>query len=167
MKKIKIAKTNMVIYDGIDELPIVNFREYNRYVLIDSGIGSDMQSVDSHLASIIRFIKLGKSEEATKELLNMRQNIALVMAGTNLKMMSFVPLIYSIDGKRVTDLSDENIKSVLEMLNRRQVSYLNVASMLAEVKKKSIQSLTSCWRVIRGRQANRTSTTSVSRSERS
>ena len=38
MKKVVINNTVLELYDGIEELPIVNFQKFNKYMLIDSGI---------------------------------------------------------------------------------------------------------------------------------
>lgn len=46
MKKVTLQGHKIEIYDSIDELPIVRFQIYNKYLLLDCGIGSDMESVD-------------------------------------------------------------------------------------------------------------------------
>ena len=47
MKTLYINNHEIKVYDSIDELPIINFQKYNKYVLIDSGLGSDIDSVNS------------------------------------------------------------------------------------------------------------------------
>jgi len=43
MKNLIVNKKVVRVYDSIDEMPIVNFQKYNKYLLIDSGIGLQMQ----------------------------------------------------------------------------------------------------------------------------
>jgi len=38
-------------------MPIVNFQKYNKYLLIDSGIGSDADDIDAHITRVAKFIK--------------------------------------------------------------------------------------------------------------
>lgn len=42
MRKIVLAKHKVELYDSIDELPIVRFHKYNKMLLIDAGVGSDL-----------------------------------------------------------------------------------------------------------------------------
>lgn len=48
MKTVKINNHELKLYDNIDEMPIVNFQKYNKYIIVDSGLGSDIDSVDEH-----------------------------------------------------------------------------------------------------------------------
>ena len=41
MKTTKIGERAVVLYDSIDELPILRFHAYNKMLLIDAGVGSD------------------------------------------------------------------------------------------------------------------------------
>ena len=57
MKTIIFKDKTIKLYDSIDELPIVNFQKYNKYILIDSGLGSDIESVDEHIVNLAKLIK--------------------------------------------------------------------------------------------------------------
>ena len=57
MKQMLINKKTICVYDSIDELPIVNFQKYNKYLMIDSGIGSDVDDIDTHITKIAKYIK--------------------------------------------------------------------------------------------------------------
>lgn len=116
MKRYIIHGKNILLYDSIDELPIINFQKYNKFLLIDTGIGSDADSIDKHISRIARYIK-DDVPMALKELQNMRQNMFMITNEISPKNMAFAALIHSIDGKKVEDLTDENLKSILEELN--------------------------------------------------
>ena len=49
MKTISLANRTIKLYDSIDEMPIENFQRYNKYIIIDAGLGSDIDSVDEHI----------------------------------------------------------------------------------------------------------------------
>ena len=75
MKVVTIKGHVIKLYDSIDELPIVNFQKYNKCILIDSGLGSDVDSVDSHIVNIARFINSGDKKQAMLELQEQHRQI--------------------------------------------------------------------------------------------
>lgn len=103
------------LYDSIDELPITRFHKYNKYLLIDSGIGSDLSDIDAHIERLYRYIS-HDSKLAVQELQNLRQSLYMVSQEISAKFLSFAVLVESIDGVKRDDLSDEGMKNTLELL---------------------------------------------------
>ena len=134
MKSLLIYKKIVQVYDSIDEMPIVNFQKYNKYLLIDSGIGSDADDIDTHIAKIAKFIKANNSKKALQELQNMRQNMYMVNSEISPKYLAFAALIHSIDGKEVNDLSDDGLKKLLQDL--KDIKHSKVINFLLWLKKK-------------------------------
>lgn len=124
----------MRVYDSIDEMPIVNFQKYNKYLLIDSGIGSDVDDIDAHIVKIAKYIKSNNNKKALQELQNMRQNIYMVNSEISPKYLAFAALIHSVDGKEVNDLSDDGLKKLLQDL--KEVKHSKVVDFLLWLKKK-------------------------------
>lgn len=134
MKSLLINKKIVRVYDSIDEMPIVNFQKYNKYLLIDSGIGSDADDIDAHIVKIAKFIKTNNNKKALQELQNMRQNMYMVNNEISPKYLAFAALIHSIDGKEVNDLSDEGLKKLLQDL--KDIKHSKVIDFLLWLKKK-------------------------------
>lgn len=134
MKSLLINKKIVRVYDSIDEMPIVNFQKYNKYLLIDSGIGSDVDDIDTHIVKIARFIKANDSKKALQELQNMRQNMYMVNNEISPKYLAFAALIHSIDGKEVNDMSDDGLKELLQDL--KDIKHSKVIDFLLWLKKK-------------------------------
>lgn len=134
MKNLLINKKIVRVYDSIDEMPIVNFQKYNKYLLIDSGIGSDADDIDAHIVKIAKFIKANNNKKALQELQNMRQNMYMVNNEISPKYLAFAALIYSIDGKEVNDLSDDGLKKLLQDL--KDIKHSKVIDFLLWLKKK-------------------------------
>lgn len=134
MKTIVINKMVIKLYDSADEMPIKNFQKYNKYLLIDSGIGSDADDIDSHITRVAKYINIGDTKKALRELQNMRQNLYMVNCQISPKHLAFAALIATIDGEAVTDLSDDNLKAILERINTVKQSAL--VEMLMNIKKK-------------------------------
>lgn len=134
MKNLLINKKIVRVYDSIDEMPIVNFQKYNKYLLIDSGIGSDADDIDAHIVKIAKYIKSNNNKKALQELQNMRQNIYMVNSEISPKYLAFAALIHSIDGKEVNDLSDDGLKKLLQDL--KDIKHYKVIDFLLWLKKK-------------------------------
>lgn len=134
MRTFDLNGKSIRVYDSIDEMPIVNFQKYNKYLLIDSGIGSDANDIDAHIVNIAKYIKANDSKNALQELQNMRQNIYMVNSGISPKYLAFAALIHDIDGKIVTDLSDDNLKAIIDNLN--DTKHSTILNYLFELKKK-------------------------------
>lgn len=135
MKSLLVNNKVVKVYDSIDEMPIVNFQKYNKYLLIDSGVGSDSDDIDAHIVKIAKYIKANDNKKALQELQNMRQNIYMVNSEISPKYLAFAALIHSIDGKELTDLSDDGLKKVLQDL--KEVKHSVVIDFLLWLKKKS------------------------------
>ena len=134
MKNVLINKKIVRVYDSIDEMPIINFQKYNKYLLIDSGIGSDADDIDAHIVKIAKYIKSNNNRKALQELQNMRQNIYMVNSEISPKYLAFAALIHSVDGKEVNDLSDDGLKKLLQDL--KEVKHSKVIDFLLWLKKK-------------------------------
>lgn len=138
MKTFILNKKVVKVYDSIDEMPIVNFQKYNKYLLIDSGIGSDIDSVDEHLVKLAKLIKTDISK-ANQELLNLRQNLHMIVSSISPKYLAFAALIHSVDGKVVTDLSDDNLNRILNEL--KAVKHSKLIDIIYRFKKKITEEL--------------------------
>lgn len=134
MKNLTINKKIVQVYDSIDEMPIINFQKYNKYLLIDSGIGSDADDIDAHITRVAKFIKANNSKKALQELQNMRQSMYMVNSEISPRYLAFAALIHSIDGKEINDLSDDNLKSILKDL--KTIKHSKVIDFLLWLKKK-------------------------------
>lgn len=129
----KINKHTVEIYDSIDEMPIQRFQKYNKYMLIDSGVGSDIQDILNHIDRTKIYIKANPSM-AVAEMENMKQAIYLVAEEMSPKYMAFAVLVHKIDGKEMNDLTDTGLKKVLEILSEAKKGWLD--GVLNSVKKK-------------------------------
>ena len=133
MKTLMLNNHEVRLYDSIDELPIVNFQKYNKYLLIDSGIGSDIEDFDAHITKLAKYIQQDRAL-AIQELKNMRQNLAMIISEISPKHLAFAALIYSIDNEVITDFSDEGLRALLGKLAELKQSKL--AEILEGIKKK-------------------------------
>lgn len=124
----------VVMYDSIEELPIVRFQAYNKMLMIDAGLGSDLTALDGHLARVSEYIKANELQNAATEIDNLRQTLYNVQNGLTPHFLSLIPLMAEVDGKAVDDLSDDGLKEVYGIL--KDVTFGRYEETAREVKKK-------------------------------
>lgn len=133
MRNVTVGGCKLEIYDSIDELPIIRFQKYNKMLLIDSGVGSDLADFDNHIERAIRFCRT-KPDATLIELENLRQNVYLIQSEVSPKHLAFCVLVKTIDGAPFDDLSDEGLKGLLARIN--QATNKDVTAQMEAVKKK-------------------------------
>lgn len=133
MKTIRIANNKVEIYDSIDDLPILRYQKFNKCLLIDSGIGSSVNDIDSHITKIAKFITLDNKESALQELQNMRQNFFMITSEISPKYLAFGVMVKSVNGVEQLDLSDEALKALVERLN---INNSLLSKIVEDIKKK-------------------------------
>lgn len=129
-----IAGHRVRLYDAIDDLPIVRFQKFQKYLLIDAGVGGDIASFDRHCEKMRRYMGKGKTDLAMQEAQNLRQCVYMIQEGLNPAHRAFACLVESIDGERTEDLSDTGLAKVIERLGGMTAG--EAASELGAVKKK-------------------------------
>lgn len=134
MRTTKIGKYNVEMYDAIEELPMQRFHKYNKMLLIDAGIGSDLADFDRHIEKAVVYARSKTPELAATELDNMRQNVYFIQTGLSPRHLAFAVLIKSIDGKECNDLSDDGLQKIVDMF--ADVPVKDIAAEFSEVKKK-------------------------------
>lgn len=134
MKTLSIANRTIKLYDSTDEMPIEVFQKYNKYIIMDAGLGSDIDSVDEHIMKVARLIKAGDQVKAMRELQNMRQAMHLIISEVSPRNMAFAALVYSIDGKKVESISDTSLQELMHDIS--EVSEHTILNTIYEMKKK-------------------------------
>lgn len=125
MKTFKLGSHKLTMYDDITELPMRRFHVFNKMMLVDSGIGSDLTDVDKHLEKIKAYIKTKKPDMAIQEVENLRTNIYFV--GTHIcpRYLAFASLVTELDGEKCEDLSDDGLKRIVDKLDDVPMPALN------------------------------------------
>lgn len=120
-------------YDTIDELPISRFHKYSKYILVESGIGSDIGAIDAHISKILRYMGVD-IKKAHQELLNLRQCLYMISTGIDTKYRGFLYLTHKVDGVIWEDFSDSGVDALYEMIIEESVK--RMCEVMGEVKSK-------------------------------
>jgi len=142
MQFIRLNGNYIELYDSIRELPVYNFNEYNRYLMLDSGIGSGGEAIGKKIGKVMAYLNMKNIEDASKELQNLYHSMTFTISTTNPKMYSFCVLIKAINGKPFgDDLSKERLDKTIKELSRKGLTFDKLCGFLDSVKKKLIASL--------------------------
>ena len=139
MNEVKIGKHKVELYDDINQLSVKRYHAFNRMLLVDAGIGSDIADFDRHIERVRAYDKKEQKDNLLAELQNLRQSVYFILNGINPKMMAFAALVTKIDGSACDDLSDDGLRKVVERIN--DAPYSEVTASLEAVKKKIDQDL--------------------------
>lgn len=136
MNTIKVGNHTVTVYEGIDEMPIVRYQKFNRLMLVDSGVGSTIEGLDTHLRRAILYCKTNADHTYT-ELLNLRQSFHMATNGIHPGMIAFGAFVKSLDGKEYpVHITDEQLQEIHTILSDVTVSELSEAN---EAVKKKIE----------------------------
>ena len=135
MVTVKIGKHTVVMYDTIDELPIVRFHKYQKLLLIDAGIGSDIVAFDQRTEKLRRYLMDGKFDNAKQELENLRQSVFMIQNEISPKHRAFAVLVAKLDGRECNDITDDALLRLTAELN--DVPEKELTAQLEAVKKKN------------------------------
>lgn len=120
----------IVFYDSVEDLPVVQFHRYSKYLLVEGGIGDTIQDIDRHITRVMNF--LGDRRKAQQELLNLRQALYVVATEQDIRNKATLCLVKSVDGKDWTDFSDSGLQTLYEMVQGASQRELN--ALAAQVR---------------------------------
>jgi hypothetical protein len=138
MKTLKIGvifKTEIKLYQDIDETPIDQYNFFNEYCLMDVQIGNTMADVDKRHTNLATLIAKKKTEEALQTLNNLYQTYWSAINKINHKSLCFGCMIHSVDGKEITDYSTESLHILLDYLAKKGLKMKHVKEEVDNLKK--------------------------------
>lgn len=134
MKTVQIKGMSVEIYDSIEDLPILRFHKYNKMLLVDAGVGSDLADFDRHIEKAIRYAASTTPNLAIAELQNLRQNVYFVQSEISPRYLAFAVLVKSVNGTPSNDLSDDGLQKTINLFS--DVPHSEITAQLDAVKKK-------------------------------
>lgn len=141
MTEIKLNSNRVFLYDSIHELPEVRYHEFNKYALLDMGVGSDMDSIGRHFANLDNFVKFKKYDEIVQERKNMHLNYFYMIEKINFKSMCFGVLVSRINQEFTGSFTFEALQAQSKRLSKMGLTNKHVEPILEDIKKKLSQSL--------------------------
>ncbi|MBA9078323.1 hypothetical protein [Rufibacter quisquiliarum] len=142
MKRIDLKDGHhLMLHFSADELPMNQNSLFQRYLMLDAGIGRTMQDVEAHDQRFYQLLKAGRMNEAMTELANRHYNFFHILEGTNWPGLAFCCLVHSVDGEPVTDYSEQGLAALKDRLSGYGLTQGSVEGLLEEVKKRKAQEM--------------------------
>ena len=128
-----VAGHKLVFYDSVEDLPIVQFHRYSKFLLVESGVGDNINDIDRHITKIFNFF--GDRKKMQQELLNLRQCLYVIATEQDIHNKATLCLVRSVDGKVWEDFSDKVFedslqKNYTDLLRRKAL--LQIASIVKD-----------------------------------
>ncbi len=133
---IELGKHKIELFDSLDDMGITRWNAFNKYVLIDAEIGSNIFDYDRVMKKCHTYLSKEMIAEAQQELLNTRQLIHNILQGNNVKQLSFAVLVKSIDGEKTDDFETSALNKLLTKLEGWGLNNGTVHEYTDSVKKK-------------------------------
>lgn len=156
----KINGHTVEMYAGIEELPFARFQEYTRALLIDAGVGADMDSFARHIANIRQYNADGDKASVDASAMNLLQSVHFALERISPHMLAFAALVATIDGKPCDDLSDAGLKATSDALIRTGGAVGKLRGIFSAIKKNWIARWFSFSHRTRGARAKKNTTAS-------
>lgn len=137
MITIDLNQGNIKLYNDISQLPAERYKDFQKYQLMDSGLGSDMSSVDDRFSSLFKHLHRSNTADALKEVENLYFNHYLIIKGINMGHLSFGCLIYSINDDEITDYSEDALRINIKRASDLGLTQNILEAYLLDTKKNS------------------------------
>lgn len=131
-----LKKTEIRLFDSIDELPAKRDHEFWRLLLQDVGIGSTLKSFDNHLGTLYNQLRVGDTVSAMQEIQNLRSNVFYMIEKINLNSFCFATMIHSINGVVYEDFTEDGIINCISTLSKHGLKGSMIDNEVEDIKKK-------------------------------
>jgi hypothetical protein len=139
MIEIQFGKNNKLkMYRAADELPMKLYSRFQKYLLVENGVGSTIEAIGTHFAKWFELQSHELHKEALEEGKNLYYNFYMVLQEMNVPGLAFCCLVHSVDDIEVVDYSENNLKALTDALSSLGLTQKVVEQAIDEVKKKSI-----------------------------
>jgi hypothetical protein len=124
-----LRKTKLLLYDDIEQMPIERYNKANKFWMLSDNLGNSFEDIDkTHLSRL--FLVAHDKDKVKAEINNLRVLVYNVINEIHPDQMAFAVLVHSVNGKEMTDISDEGLRKLMRDLSDRGLT-------IGEVKKKT------------------------------
>lgn len=124
------------LYDSPNSLSLERYRDFQKCIMIHSGVGSSLAELDEKIKNVVTFISKDKKDFAIQELSNIRETYNYAMSGVNMSQLAFACLVHSIDGKIFDPVDGSDLEAMIAELSGLGLSQEEMSTTLFNLKKK-------------------------------
>jgi hypothetical protein len=117
-----VRRTRVLLHNDIDQLPVEQWNRVNKFWMLHDDLGANFEDIDKlHISRL--YMSMNDPAKLKKEIDNLRILIHNILNDINPLDLSFAALIHSINGEKITDYSDENLKRIIKRLSGLGLSH--------------------------------------------
>lgn len=136
MRLFEINSVPVRMYSSDREMPMRRYNIFQKLLLIEAGIGSDMNAVNRRFEKLHSYQAAGMQAEAMREAENLHYSIHAVLNSIDYKTATFACLIAQIGDDKCEDITEEGLARTSERLLSLGVTVADIDDSVEEVKKK-------------------------------
>ena len=110
-----IKRHTVELYENIDEMPIINFAQLEKNLIIESGVGANLKDFEVRLEIMSQFISSGHNKKAINEINNMRNLFWNITNEIRPDMDAYSCFVHTINGEKRQNTED-GIEKTTKML---------------------------------------------------
>lgn len=136
LKEFTLSKNTYSFYTSIKELKEKQWHKAQMFLLYESGIGSNIESISTHYAKIFNHLTLNQPELATEEAFNLYTNWSTFINSISYKTLALTCFIKSVNNVEPVLKTDEDYINLHKQLLDDGISNGHVEEILDSLKKK-------------------------------
>lgn len=124
----------VVYYSTAKEMPAARWKDFQKYLYEEYGVGSNMQALDMRLANTFQFIANDMKDKALQEVYNLRMTANYIINKLSIKSFALAIIVHELNGQVLYDTSEAGLQKVVMELEKlpQQV----IENIVEDVKKK-------------------------------
>lgn len=136
LKEFTLSNKTYSFYTSIKELKEKQWHKAQMFLLYESGIGSNMESINEHYARIFQHLTLNQPDLASDEAFNLFSNWNAFINGINYKTLAITCFIRSVNGIEPELKTDDDYLKLHKQLIEDGITNGHIEEILSSIKKK-------------------------------
>lgn len=128
--------TKIEFYSSMDELTIRRYTYFQKYLALESGIGSNIESILSRCNKIRAYCEEDKKKDAVQEVENLKEACLSIINGVPYNTLAFACLVATIGGQLAKDVTESGLHTTVEQLTELDILNSQIEDTVSDVKKK-------------------------------
>ncbi len=129
-------KTVIKYYSSAKECPMDRYTELQKWLVIESGIGSNIESINARYLRLRAFIEEGRYADALIENENAFKATISALEGVSYISMAFACLVAAVGGETCDDITESGLQTTVQKIIKSGITYQELSDVVDEVKKK-------------------------------
>lgn len=134
MRELTIDNTVIKYFATVKEMPAGRFKEFQKYLFEDWGVGTTMKDVDLRLSNAFQLITNDSKDKALQEMLNLRLTFNYIINKLSIKSYALAVLFAEVGGVKKYDYSEDGLKVLVQWFEK-ELPQATIEQIVEDVKK--------------------------------